>query len=105
MTYSTTANTAAIFTTRKKVMNMRIAERKKAKNQKKAMSEIIYKMGMGLPRGEKIIVKMGARQADIWLDHEESAWRVKIDRDLPETTYPHLENAILSAQTLLREVT
>jgi hypothetical protein len=48
---------------------------------------------------------VGARQADIWLDHEEYAWRVKIDRDLPETTYPHLENAILSAQTLLREVT
>jgi len=63
------------------------------------------KMGIGLPRGEKIIVKIGARQADISLDHEEYAWRVKIDRDLPETTYPHLENAILSAQTLLREVT
>lgn len=62
------------------------------------------KMGLGLPRGEKIILKMGARQADIWLDHEEMAWRVKIDRDLPETTYPHLENAILSAQTLLRVV-
>ena len=63
------------------------------------------KMGLGLPRGEKIIIKMGARQADIWLDHEEYAWRGKIDRDLPETTYPHLENAILSAETLLREVT
>jgi len=62
------------------------------------------KMGLGLPRGEKIILKMGARQADIWLDHDEMAWRVKIDRDLPETTYPHLENAILSAQTLLRVV-
>lgn len=62
------------------------------------------KMGLGLPRGEKIILKMGARQADIWLDHEEMAWRVKIDRDLPETIYPHLENAILSAQTLLRVV-
>jgi hypothetical protein len=64
-----------------------------------------YKMGIGLPRGEKIIVKIGARQADISLDHEEFAWRVKIDRDLPETTYPHLENAIIAAQTLLREVT
>ena len=103
MNYRTTANTAEIFTTRKKAMNMRIVERKKAKNQ--MMSDIIYKMGMGLPRGEKIIVKIGARQADIWLDHEESAWRVKIDRDLPETTYPRLENAILSAETLLREVT
>ena len=63
------------------------------------------KMGIGLPRGEKIIIKMGARQADISLDHEEFAWRVKIDRDLPETTYPRLENAIIAAQTLLREVT
>lgn len=63
-----------------------------------------YKMGIGLPRGEKIIVKIGARQADISLDHEEFAWRVKIDRDLPETTYPHLENAIIAAQTLLKEV-
>jgi hypothetical protein len=69
------------------------------------MNEMEIKMGLGLPRGEKIIIKMGARQADISLDHEEYAWRVKIDRDLPETTYPHLENAILSAQTLLREVT
>ena len=70
-----------------------------------AMKKIEYKMGIGLPRGEKIVVKMGARQADIWLDHEELAWRLKIDRDLPETTYPRLENAILSAETLLREVT
>ena len=70
-----------------------------------AMKKIEYKMGIGLPRGEKIVVKVGARQADIWLDHDEFAWRVKIDRDLPETTYPHLENGILSAQTLLREVT
>ena len=69
------------------------------------MNEMEIKMGLGLPRGEKIIIKMGARQADISLDHEEYAWRVKIDRDLPETTYPHLENAILSAETLLREVT
>ena len=63
-----------------------------------------YKMGIGLPRGEKIIVKIGARQSDISLDHEEFAWRVKIDRDLPETTYPRLENAIIAAQTLLKEV-
>jgi hypothetical protein len=69
------------------------------------MNEADYKMGIGLPRGEKIIVKIGARQADISLDHEEFAWRVKIDRDLPETTYPRLENAIIAAQTLLREVT
>ena len=64
----------------------------------------VYKMGLGLPRGQKIIVKLETRQADIWLDHEEMVWRVKIDRDLPETSYPHLENAILSAETLLREV-
>jgi len=68
------------------------------------MNEADYKMGIGLPRGEKIIVKIGARQADISLDHEELAWRVKIDRDLPETTYPRLENAIIAAQTLLKEV-
>ena len=68
------------------------------------MNEADYKMGIGLPRGEKIIVKIGARQADISLDHEEFAWRVKIDRDLPETTYPRLENAIIAAQTLLKEV-
>jgi len=77
----------------------------KRRQKKKMKMNIEYKMGLGLPRGEKIIVKVGARQADIWLDHEEYAWRVKIDRDLPETIYPHLENAILSAQTLLREVT
>lgn len=64
----------------------------------------VYKMGLGLPRGQKIIVKLETRQADIWLDYEEMVWRVKIDRDLPETSYPHLENAILSAETLLREV-
>ena len=68
------------------------------------MKKIKYKMGLGLPRGEKIILTCGSRQADIWLDHDELAWRVKIDRDLPETTYPHLENAILSAETLLKEV-
>ncbi len=64
----------------------------------------VYKMGLGLPRGQKIIIKLETRQADIWLDYEEMVWRVKIDRDLPETSYPHLENAILSAETLLREV-
>lgn len=64
----------------------------------------VYKMGLGLPRGQKIIVKLETRQADIWLDYEEMVWWVKIDRDLPETSYPHLENAILSAETLLREV-
>jgi len=81
-------------------MNINIVERKKMK----MTTEFEYKMGLGLPRGEKIILTAGNRQADIWLDHDELAWRVKIDRDLPETTYPNLENAILSAQTLLREV-
>jgi hypothetical protein len=69
------------------------------------MNELIsYHMGIGLPRGEKIIVKAGNRQADICLDVANQCWKLKIDRDLPETTYPHLENAILSAKTLLKEV-
>jgi len=65
-----------------------------------------YKMGLGLPRGSKVIVKAGNRQADITLIENENGhtWRVQIDRDLPETEYPTLENAILSAQTLFREV-
>mgnify|MGYP001124112342 FL=1 len=65
-----------------------------------------YKMGLGLPRGSKVIVKAGNRQADITLIENEDGhtWRVQIDRDLPETEYPTLENAILSAQTLFREV-
>ncbi len=65
-----------------------------------------YKMGRGLPRGSKVIVKAGNRQADITLIENEDGhtWRVQIDRDLPETEYPTLENAILSAQTLFREV-
>ena len=65
-----------------------------------------YKMGLGLPRGSKVIVKAGNRQADITLVEQEDGhtWRLQIDRDLPETEYPTLENAILSAQTLFREV-
>ncbi len=66
-----------------------------------------YKMGLGLPRGSKVIVKAGNRQADIRLVELEDGghnWRLQIDRDLPETEYPTLENAILSAETLFREV-
>ena len=65
-----------------------------------------YKMGLGLPRGSKVIVKAGNRQADITLVERENGhtWRLQIDRDLPETEYPTLENAILSAETLFREV-
>ena len=65
-----------------------------------------YKMGLGLPRGSKVIVKAGNRQADITLVEQADGhtWRLQIDRDLPETEYPTLENAILSAETLFREV-
>jgi len=83
-------------------MNMNIVERKKMKMKNRTE----YKMGLGLPRGSKVIVKAGNRQADITLIENEDGhtWRVQIDRDLPETEYPTLENAILSAQTLFREV-
>ena len=65
-----------------------------------------YRMGLGMPRGSKVIARAGERQADITLIENEDGhtWRVKIDRDLPETEYPTLENAILSAETLFREV-
>mgnify|MGYP003669853464 FL=1 len=62
-----------------------------------------YKMGRGLPRGEKVVVKVGSRQADVILDTDKNLWRVKLDKpDLPEIGYPTLENAILSAETLLK---
>ena len=83
-------------------MNINIVERKKMKMKNKTE----YKMGLGMPRGSKVIVRAGERQADITLIENEGGhtWRVKIDRDLPETEYPTLENAILSAETLFREV-
>jgi hypothetical protein len=84
-------------------MNMNIVERKKMKMKNRTE----YKMGLGLPRGSKVIVKAGNRQADIRLVELEDGghnWKLQIDRDLPETEYPSLENAILSAQTLFREV-
>ena len=75
------------------------------KNRRKKM-KTEYKMGLGLPRGSKVIVRAGERQADITLVEQEDGhtWRLQIDRDLPETEYPTLENAILSAETLFREV-
>jgi len=78
---------------------------KTAKNRRNKM-KTEYKMGLGLPRGSKVIVKAGNRQADITLVEQEDGhtWRLQIDRDLPETEYPTLENAILSAETLFREV-
>ena len=64
----------------------------------------IYKMGRGLPRGEKVVVKVGIRQADVILDTDKMNWRVKLDTpDLPELEYPTLQNAVMSAETILKE--
>ena len=63
-----------------------------------------YKMGLGLPRGEKVVVKVGSRQADVILDTDKNLWRVKLDTpDLPELNYPTLQNAVMSAETILKE--
>ena len=63
-----------------------------------------YKMGHGIPRGEKVIIKVGARQADASLNVEKENWTLKIDNpDLPELEFPTLENAVLSAVTILQE--
>lgn len=63
-----------------------------------------YKMGRGLPRGEKVVVKVGSRQADIILDTDREVWRIKMDKpDLPQLEYPTLQNAIWSAETILME--
>lgn len=63
-----------------------------------------YKMGRGLPRGEKVVVKVGSRQADIILDTEREVWRIKMDKpDLPQLEYSTLQNAIWSAETILME--
>jgi hypothetical protein len=82
-------------------MNMIFAKKIRRKKMKTE-----YKMGLGLPRGSKVIVKAGNRQADITLVEQEDGhtWRLQIDRDLPETEYPTLENAVLAAETLFREV-
>ena len=63
-----------------------------------------YKMGVGLPRGEKVVVKVGSRQADILLDLEKMVWAVTFDTpDLPVLEYPTLQNAVMSAETILKE--
>jgi hypothetical protein len=63
-----------------------------------------YKMGRGLPRGEKVVVKVGSRQADILLDLEKMVWAVTFDKsDLPVLEYPTLQNAVMSAETILKE--
>ena len=63
-----------------------------------------YKMGVGLPRGEKVVVKVGSRQADILLDLDKMVWAVTFDTpDLPVLEYPTLENAVMSAETILKE--
>ncbi len=60
--------------------------------------------GKGIPRGEKVIIKVGHRQADASLNPEEQTWSLKIDTpDLPELEFPTLENAVLSAVTILQE--
>lgn len=60
-------------------------------------------MGVGLPRGEKVVVKVGSRQADVILDTDKMNWRVKLDTPLPELEYPTLQNAVMSAETILKE--
>jgi len=63
-----------------------------------------YKMGVGLPRGEKVVVKVGSRQADILLDLDKMVWAVTLDTpDLPVLEYPTLQNAVMSAETILKE--
>jgi len=63
-----------------------------------------YKMGVGLPRGEKVVVKVGSRQADILLDLDKMVWAVTFDTpNLPVLEYPTLENAVMSAETILKE--
>ena len=63
-----------------------------------------FTMGKGIPRGEKVIIKVGARQADASLNPEKETWSLKIDTpDLPELEFPSLENAVLSAVTILQE--
>ena len=63
-----------------------------------------YKMGVGLPRGEKVVVKVGSRQADILLDLDKMVWAVTFDTpNLPVLEYPTLQNAVMSAETILKE--
>jgi len=47
---------------------------------------------------------VGSRQADVILDTDKMKWRVKLDTpDLPELEYPTFENAVMSAETILKE--
>jgi hypothetical protein len=63
-----------------------------------------FKMGRGLPRGEKVVVKLGSRQADILLDLDKMVWAVTFDKsELPVLEYPTLQNAVMSAETILKE--
>ena len=63
-----------------------------------------FTVGKGIPRGEKVIIKVGHRQADASLNPEAQTWSLKIDTpDLPELEFPTLENAVLSAVTILKE--
>ena len=51
-----------------------------------------------------MVVKVGSRQADVILDTDKMNWRVRLDTpDLPELEYPTLQNAVMSAETILKE--
>jgi len=66
--------------------------------------EAEFTMGKGIPRGEKVIIKVGHRQADASLNLEKETWSLKLDTpDLPELEFQSLENAVLSAVTILKE--
>ena len=66
--------------------------------------EAEFTVGKGIPRGEKVIIKVGHRQADASLNPEKETWSLKLDiPDLPELEFPSLENAVLSAVTILQE--
>lgn len=63
-----------------------------------------YKMATGLPRGEEIRVKVGDRKASILLNLDKMVWAVTFDKsELPVLEYPTLENAVMSAETILKE--
>ena len=63
-----------------------------------------FKMAMGLPRGGKINVKVGDRKASILLNLDKMVLAVTFDKsELPVLEYPTLENAVMSAETILKE--
>jgi hypothetical protein len=50
------------------------------------------------------VVKVGSRQADILLNLDKMVWAVTLDTpDLPVLEYPTLQNAVMSAETILKE--